>query len=148
MACLCWVGDTKHNQAQETNKKREQKGALPGRKREMKWGMLVISHLTHPTSPNPPQTWNTTAHLFLKLFLPLPLIPYDTNQPARGFMSTNGDFRLGTRLAAPGAEQGPAAARVRLLYKHHLLHSPGVVPKSSTGDSLPSSLTFHLPFTK
>lgn len=53
VACLCWVGHTKHNQVQETNKQREQKGALPGRKREMEGGKSAISHLTQPTSPNP-----------------------------------------------------------------------------------------------
>lgn len=47
------VVHTKHNQVQKTNKQREQKGALPGRKRKTKWERSVISHLTQPVSPNP-----------------------------------------------------------------------------------------------
>lgn len=44
------VVHTKHNQVQKTNKQREQKGVLPGRKRETKWERSVISHLTQPVS--------------------------------------------------------------------------------------------------
>lgn len=112
---------------------------------------LNSSHISQPSPWIPlliTQPQSTTAHLSSSSsFLCFESFATQMSE-FRGLGAETGDFKLGTQPGAPGAEQGPAAARVRLLYKHHLPPGPSVVPKSSTGDSLPSSLTFHLPFTK